>query len=486
MRHMLITGVRPAGGVAAVDIRIAGGVVTESGPALARRHDEVLDADGRWAVPGLWDHHVHLGQLGAREGWFDTSAARTPEDLLWLVARRVAAAANPAEPLIGFGARPSLWQRSPRREELDLVSGHHLVVLVSGDAHSGWLNTAAQRRFGVSHPGPVSESEWFAIFPRLDDVSPAAETGVPAVLARAAALGIVGITDLTFAPTFETWAERVASGIDTVRVRAGFYPEHLDAALATGRRTGEPIAGLATMGPFKVITDGSLGSLTAYCDEPYGPRGDTGVQNVGRDELTALASRCAAAGLEVTFHAIGDRACAVALDALERSGAAGCLEHAQLLRRADVERLARLGVAASVQPAHLLDDLPALRSLWADRGERAYVFRSLLDAGVTLRLGSDAPVAPLDPWLAMAAAVHRNSPEDEPWHPEQRLTAAEALRCSTNAHPGFSPGAPGDVVLLTADPLAPQPHSAATAAHLLSMRRQVTTTVVAGRVVWAG
>jgi len=114
------------------------------------------------------------------------------------------------------------------------------------------------------------------------------------------------------------------------------------------------------------------------------------------------------------------------------------------------------------------------------------VFRSLLDAGVTLRLGSDAPVAPLDPWLAMAAAVHRNSPEDEPWHPEQRLTAAEALRCSTNAHPGFSPGAPGDVVLLTADPLAPQPHSAATAAHLLSMRRQVTTTVVAGRVVWAG
>ena len=179
MRHMLITGVRPAGGVAAVDIRIAGGVVTECGPALARRHDEVLDADGRWAVPGLWDHHVHLGQLGAREGWFDTSAARTPEDLLWLVARRVAAAANPAEPLIGFGARPSLWQRSPRREELDLVSGHHLVVLVSGDAHSGWLNTAAQRRFGVSHPGPVSESEWFAIFPRLDDVSPAAETGVP-------------------------------------------------------------------------------------------------------------------------------------------------------------------------------------------------------------------------------------------------------------------------------------------------------------------
>ncbi len=477
---MLITGARLVDRGEAVDIRITDGLITEVGPRLPRT-DEVLDADGRWVIPGLWDHHVHLDQLGLMENWFSTAAAATPDDLVRLVAGQVAACADPTAALVGFGARPSLWAREPHRSELDAVSGDHLIVLVSGDGHSAWLNTAAQRRFGIIADGLVSEDAWFGTFARLDELSSAEAiaAGVRSVLARAQRLGIVGLTDLTLAPTFATWASRRGA----VRVRAGFYAVHLDQAIDTGLRTGDRLSGLATMGPLKVISDGSLGSVTAACDAPYGPRHSVGVQNADRATLTDLARRCASAGLEVTFHAIGDRACADALDAIEAAGVRGSIEHAQLVRRTDIDRMARLGIRASVQPAHILDDIPALNAFWADRADRAYAFRSMLDAGVDVRLGSDAPVAPFDPWLAMAAAVHRNHPDGEPWHPEQRISAAAALACSTDGHPGITAGARADLVLLDADPLAPHPDTASTAAHLLSMRSAVSATIVAGVVV---
>ncbi len=486
---MIVSQVRPAGADRLLDVRVADGVVAEVGPHLRPDPGEpVLAAAGRWVVPGLWDHHVHLGQLGVMRSWFDTSAARTPEELLALVRAEVAAAADPSCPLVGFGARPSLWRRSPHRAELDAVSGDHLVVLVSGDAHSGWLNTAAQRRFDVAHESLVAEDPWFAVLARLDELVPAevAERDVAAVVADAQALGVVGITDLSFAPTFEVWPDRCGRGLTTLRVRAGFYPPHLDAALTTGLRTGDPVAGLVTMGPLKVISDGSLGSLTAACDDPYGPAGTRGVRNVDRGTLTDLARRCAAAGLEVTFHAIGDRACGDALDAIEAAGATGSLEHVQLVRSADLPRFARLGVVASVQPHHVVDDVAALDRLWADRADRAFAFADLLAAGARLRFGSDAPISPLDPWLAMASAVHRNTPDAEAWHPEQHLTAAQALACSVDDHPGLVAGARADLVILDADPLAPQSDTAATARHLLAMRDRVWATVVAGEVVRGG
>jgi predicted amidohydrolase YtcJ len=106
--------------------------------------------------------------------------------------------------------------------------------------------------------------------------------------------------------------------------------------------------------------------------------------------------------------------------------------------------------------------------------------RLLLAAGVRLAFGSDAPVAPLDPWLAMAAAVHRSGDDREPWNPAQALTAAEAWAASTGGGGDtLTVGRPGDVVLLDDDPLRPMPDSRATAAHLRSIR--VAATIVGGR-----
>src|SRR5690606_2367147 len=109
---------------------------------------------------------------------------------------------------------------------------------------------------------------------------------------------------------------------------------------------------------------------------------------------------------------------------------------------------------ASVQHAHLLDDRDPIEYLWPGRSERCFPLRWMLDAGVDLRFGSDAPVSPLDPWLAMAAAVHRSADERDSWHPEQSLTAREALAASVDGAPTFGSDNNGDFVLLDADPLA--------------------------------
>jgi predicted amidohydrolase YtcJ len=222
------------------------------------------------------------------------------------------------------------------------------------------------------------------------------------------------------------------------------------------------------MGPLKVIFDGSLNTRTAWCCAPYAGSHWTGMVNLSCDELTDLCRRARAGGLEVAVHAIGDAAVAAALDAVEASGAVGSLEHVQLLADADLPRFAALGVRASVQPAHLLDDRDVTAALWPDRQARSFALRSLLDAGAELRLGSDAPVARLDPWLAMAAAVHRSADARPAWTPEQSLTPAEALAASTDGRTTPAPGAPADLVLLDADPLSPTGDAAAAAQVLRS------------------
>jgi predicted amidohydrolase YtcJ len=264
------------------------------------------------------------------------------------------------------------------------------------------------------------------------------------------------------------------------------YPDRLEEVIAAGLRSGQSLPGgdgLLAMGPLKIISDGSLNTRTASCFEPYAGaialEFPYGKQNYSLVELTALMSRAQQAGLQIALHAIGDAAVATGLDAFSAMHATGSMEHAQLIRSEDIQRMARLRVRASVQPAHLLDDRDVTAQCWPDRTDRCFLFQSMVRAGVTLAMGSDAPVAPLDPWLAMAAAVHRSADEREPWNPAEALTAAQALDASTDGQPTIGPDSRGDVVLLDDDPLREVGDSAATAAHLKQIR--VAATFVAGR-----
>ena len=491
-----------------VDIQITGSVQAIAPRLAPDPGEQVVDAAGRWAIPGLWDTHVHLTQWALTRSRLDLSGTSGPSEVITRVAAHLGTlpATDPESLVTGAGYRSGAWQDHPTVAALDAVSGDHRVVLVSGDSHNGWLNSAALRFFGLpERTGPLEETEWFPIYARLGDLPEASEdrnAACGAAMTAAAARGIVGIVDMELAPNHLIWPERLASGLDLLRVRIATYPDRLEEVLAAGLCSGRPLPAqppddtvrtqppLLTMGPLKIISDGSLNTRTAYCCEPYASSESSqtpyGRQNLSLAELTHLLGRAHAHGLDSAVHAIGDAAVSTALDAFETTGATGSIEHAQLMCKADIPRMAHLGVRASVQPAHLLDDRDTTHLLWPDRTDRCFPLRSLVSAGVVLTLGSDAPVSPLDPWLAMAAAVHRSADQRPPWNAAEALTAAQALAASTDGQGTIAPGSRGDIVLLDADPLAvddgpltDRTGSHAVGAHLRTMR--AAATLVGGR-----
>lgn len=470
-----------------VDVLVREGTVTALAPRLDVPGCPTVDADGRWLIPGLWDHHVHMTQWARTVGRLDLAGTRSPHEALGRVSEALRGSATSV--LVGYGYRTAAWEEAPTVAALDAVAGDRAVVLISGDAHNGWLSSAGLRLLGAPPTeGPLTEYDWFPVMARLDDLprdEPADRAGLAAVLMRAAALGVVGVTDMEFGRCWSQWPARLTDGLRSLRVRAATYDDSLEEVIGLGLRTGGHLdaEGLLTMGPLKVISDGSLNTRTAYCAAPYAddPPG-RGAPNVSVEELTALMTRAHDHGLTAAVHAIGDAAVAAALDAFAISGARGSVEHAQLVAPRDVPRMASLGVTAGVQPAHLLDDREVTQQCWPDRADRCFAFRSMLDAGVRLALGSDAPVAALDPWLTMAAAVHRSADDREPWNPAEAISPAEALAASTDGEGTVGVGSRGDLVLLDADPLAPHETTAEAAAALRST--SVALTAVAGRVTY--
>jgi len=484
-----ITGVRIAGpgrefliDDEPVDIFIDGGRISDIAPTGAMApQGEVLDGHGAWAVPGLWDNHVHTVQWALATERVALGAAASAAEAAAIMS---ASAPLPDGRRVGSGFRDAMWPDAPTLELLDRLTGSMPTYLINADVHSTWLNSAALALEGfTSADGMLREHDAFEISRRLNAVDTArGDVAVRAAGERAASRGVTGLVDFDMAWNADAWPRRVAAGFASHRVEFAVYPFDLTRAIASGLRTGElheaPDApdvgrGLVHVGPLKIISDGSLGTRTAACSHSYpGDPENFGVLTVPPAELTELLTVATGAGLAVAVHAIGDRAVTGALDAFTVSGAVGTIEHAQLVRHADLARFGRLGVIASVQPQHALDDRDLVGKHWAGQTSIGYPLAALRDAGVELRFGSDAPVAPLDPWQAIAAAVTRSDDDRDPWHPEERLTRGQALQASVRT--ALRPGEVADIVLCGLDPMS------ASGAELRGM--PVVATLLAGRV----
>jgi predicted amidohydrolase YtcJ len=251
----------------------------------------------------------------------------------------------------------------------------------------------------------------------------------------------------------------------------------------------------------KGFADGSLGSTTAYFFQPY--TDDPKTRGLLTDEMQPLSKMRARltgadrAGLQLCVHAIGDEAISLVLDLYQDVAKANGekdrrwrIEHAQHMAPKDFERFAKLGVIASVQPYHAIDDGRwAERRIGPERIKTTYAFRTFLDHGVKLALGTDWDVAPLNPLLTIYAAVTRatlDGKNPSGWLPEQKLSVAETVEAYTlgSAYAEFqdkekgsiTPGKLADIVILSDDIFSIDPR--------LIRNVQVETTIVGGKVVF--
>lgn len=455
MSDLILRSVRlfDAADTTPVDVAISGGVITEIAPSIDGNADREISAAGRWLIPGLWDEHVHTNQWAISRRRLDLSGVASAAEAVHLLSQALSDSVD--EVFVAVNYRDALWPDRLSVAALDAVSANRPVMLISGDVHGSWLNSAAIVRFAVAEhdDGRIAEDEAFRV-QQLANFVPdeILDRWVAEAMQDAAGRGITGIVDFEMRDSAADWVRRSIAGQLPVRVEASIYLPHLDAAIAEGRTTGRvlDVAGLVRAGYLKTITDGSLGTRTAWCSHAY-PDGSHGAANVDYAVLRTEVARAHRAGIVPAIHAIGDLANHAVLDVFEELEIPGRLEHAQQLQLPDVPRFAELGVIASVQPEHAMDDRDAAETLWGSALDGSYLLKSLADAGARLAFGSDAPVAALDPWFAISSAVFRSRDGREPWRADEALTLGQAIAASSR-HARIEPGSVADLVLLDADP----------------------------------
>jgi predicted amidohydrolase YtcJ len=436
-------------------VAVRDGIVVRIGSAWELDHlvgvrTDVIDLAGQVLLPGFVDAHTHLTMLGQYLVHADLRAAESPADCIEQL-RGAADARDADEWVLGFGFDETGWAESRylNREDLDAVSRERPVAAFREDMHVAAVNSVALERYREAMPaadvrtaedqpnGVLVEEAIDVIYRAIEPDRDETAELLRAAQAEANRRGVTMVQDMVR----QSEAPRVYRALEradelTLRVRLNFWSDHLDALIETGLATNDG-SGMVQVGAIKTYTDGSIGGRTAKVGSPYADGDGTGQWVVPPAELEALVDRADAHGFQLAAHAIGDVAVDTVLDAYCRTanpgGARHRIEHAELTSEGAIERMADLGVVASVQPNFLKWARPEglyEQRLGPDRGAATNRYREMLDAGVDLAFGSDG--MPLDPLFGVAQAV--THPTDS-----QRLTVTEALRAYTSggAHAGF-------------------------------------------------
>jgi predicted amidohydrolase YtcJ len=375
------------------------------------------------------------------------------------------------------------------------------------DGHAVLVNAAAMKLAGLNrytrdvpggeivrdsagNPTGVLRDQATGLVERIVPALSATEldAAMNAAMREAARHGVTSVQNLVDAPTeretalkFREFQKFARAGLLTVRIYDSGalrdWKNFADVGIEAG--FGDP---LLRTGNLKGFADGSLGSETAWMSAPYAD--DPNNHGLASGDLVdpvamyGFIEAADHAGLQISIHAIGDRAIHAVLDLMERAeqqnGPADRrlrIEHVQHLASADVARFARLGVIASMQPYHAIDDGRfAEKRIGAERLQLSYAWRSLLDSGAVLAFGSDWPVAPLDPLLGIYAAATRRTLDGknpQGWIASQRISVAEAVHAYTvgsafaehqeGSKGSLEPGKLADLVVLTGDIFAIPP-----------------------------
>jgi predicted amidohydrolase YtcJ len=532
------------GRVTAVAIR-AGNVVAVGSDkemlALKGEHTATIDLNGTFAMPGFNDAHTHIAQAGQQRLSLDLDNVASLAAMLAKV-QAYAATLAPGEWILGGGWDHTKWPgaKLPTRGDLDAVSGGHPAFLERTDGHIAIVNSAALAAAKITDATPDPKGG------KIDRDADGHATGIiretpaltliqqhippPSFETRRKALELSiqdalvhGVTSIQDFSTWNDWLvleELERTGKLPLRIS-----EWIDFNLPVGvlderrasHRADDPLLHLAML---KAFMDGSLGSRTAamhdaYADDP----GNSGIPRYDQAKLNQMAAERAADGFQLGFHAIGDLANDMALDAFAAAEQVGRpanasapprdpdaaivtaapvavkpsdfrfrMEHAQVVSPEAFERFAQLGVIASMQPSHLLTDMAwAEARLGPERSKRAYAWKSFLDHGVTLAFGTDYPVESISPLRGLYAAITRqNETGTQTFEPQEKLTIDQAIYAYTQASAfaefrektkgRLEPGYLADIVVLDRDITKAAPQDV--------LHTKVLRTVVGGKTVY--
>lgn len=490
--------------------------------ALADADTEKVDLHGRRVLPGLADAHIHLYEWAALLRMLVLDDVKSIVELL----ERVQAAALEADAgawIVGQGWNQDNWDEPilPTRKDLDAVAPQNPVVLWRKDLHLAAVNSAALAKAGIDRHtqnpemGVIqhdAQGEPNGLLNELAinlvrDVMPTpSDDFVEAALQERTAqlhrLGITSVHDFRImgdengGDALRAFQHLHAKDELKMRVCCMLAGEYVTEAARIGVQSGFGDDTL-WLGGIKLFADGALGPRTGWMLEPYENSSQTGMPLTPMSEMAEKIALAQKSGLGTTVHAIGDRAVRELLDVyhelLDGDVAASAprhrIEHVQHSHSADLERLAPLGLVASVQPLHLVEDMAMVDELLGERGRWAYAFRDLLAAGTVLAFGSDCPVVSPNPFVGMQAAVTRQTDAGLPvdgWYPSQRLTVAESVYAYTMGAAiaggrqerigSLSPGKLADFVVLDRDIFEIEPLSIG--------KTQVLMTVFGGEVVY--
>ncbi len=421
----------------------------------------VIDATGRFIVPGFIDAHSHFLDGGFRLASVQLRDADSPAEL----SRRIgefAATVPPGTWITGGDWDHQRWGGElPHREMIDEASPDHPVWVHRLDGHMALANSKALEAAGITReteevPGGTIERDISGEPTGVlkDNAMELVASVVPAPTdddfdrALDQAMAHVATVGITSVHHMGSWAEldvlRRAQARDALRTRVrAAVPLSEWSRLADLVETSGTGDHWLSWGVLKGFVDGSLGSHTALFHAPFDDQPeDRGLLITSEDDLQDWIRSADAAGLQLAVHAIGDRANQLLLDIFERVASEHGerdrrfrIEHAQHLRREDVARFSRLATIASMQPYHAIDDGQwAERYIGPVRVRTTYAFKSLLDESARLVFGSDWTVAPASPIEGIYAAVTRRTLDGtnpEGWVPAEKITVEQALEAYT-------------------------------------------------------
>jgi predicted amidohydrolase YtcJ len=480
-----------------------------------------IDAQGKSVLPGFIDAHVHFSSGGGEISSVQLRDAATPQEF----SRRIGEQAKKlpkGDWMLGGTWDHELWGGAPlpSHDWIDAATPDNPVLVTRYDGHMALANGIVLRLAGITRetkdpPGgtivrdkdgnPTGLLKDAAMGLVYSLMPPPPEERllrmIRAGMNEARRFGVTSVHDISSTEDVRAYQTLAARGELTLRIYCITPLPQWQAPATAGIRAGFGNDWIH-LGALKGFADGSLGSTTALFEQPFNDAPDTsGLPNemmLPEGNMLKMALGADKAGLQLVVHAIGDKANRIMLDVYtevakqngHRDDRRWRIEHAQHLRPEDFARFASLGVIASVQPYHAIDDGRwAEKRIGHERCKTTYAFRTLLDHRVHLAFGSDWTVAPLNPMLGLYAAVTRatlDGKNPNGWFPEQKLNLKEAIEAYTmgSAYAEFrekekgslSPGKLGDVVILDTDLFSIAPEQIKDAA--------VRWTIVGGKIVY--